>query len=1107
MLTSNQMQYILLSFIILIIITNLTYIFIRSRGKGLAAKNRFESYDSIALPIYVADFNNYEILFVNQAAMNLFGNIVGMKCYQAIHSQSIPCLDCTPYEACLNCTSYLITDNKYVSNLDKFFDSYECLLTLENNETARLCLMVDTTEKKRLLMQKDKDNTEREELIELLQLQGSFIDSAKSMFGAIDLDGNLIFVNKMMTSFLGYTNIEFLEYGINCAHSPEAIEILEKTAIPSALAHGQWRGENTVTNKAGQSFPTRQAVFPIKSYTGEIIALATIIDDISEEKKMEEMFQWQLAIMDSSQDYISVADLDGRVIYNSPGAYRMMGYEIDDHNKLAINEVFDAEYYQIIKEVGIAAAFANGQWSCRSKLKRRNGLLPLPIEQRIFPVYSKERKIIGAATIIRDITETIKSEELLNKQLMLKEFLLQFSFNFATVLDFEALIKDALEQLSSLLNADRVALFIDNNNSNILVNKYVYEFHEIKSCPDLTLLYGDHIELYDYLMSYPYHYYPDASAMNEIIKPNKSVAKSVLLLPLKTESDIIGLIICSTLYSHTTWDENELNLSLIAAGLIANAFARQASGKKVREAERNLRSIINTTPFGIFWKDTDLVFQGGNTAFARDLGCETIDDIIGKTSKDLFSANVAKLYDELELSIFQTKEDQLYAEEVLDVPNLDPIWISISRVLIKDELGNPISLLSVYNDITEQKKNKYDLELATQKAEEASQAKSEFLSRMSHEIRTPLNAIIGMTLIGKNTDDLVRIKNCLSQIDIASKHLLGLVNDILDMSKIEANKLEIVAETFAFQVMLNNIIEIMAIKMQEKNIAYSVHCDPNIPANLIGDELRLSQILNNLLSNAIKFTPEDGSIILNSRIQQKINENESMFYFEVIDNGIGISPEQQSRLFSSFEQADGSIARSYGGTGLGLAICKSIVEMMGGEIGVSSKLGNGSCFYFTARLKHQSLISANVELLPDPVINLDYSNLTFSRCNLLLVEDIDINRMIACSILEKSRINIDYAENGARALEMFEHNPNKYDIILMDIQMPIMDGLEATRRIRALGTPESASIPIIAMTANAFIKDIEECKKAGMQDHIGKPIDIRELTTKIAAHLYGKEDQ
>jgi len=405
-------------------------------------------------------------------------------------------------------------------------------------------------------------------------------------------------------------------------------------------------------------------------------------------------------------------------------------------------------------------------------------------------------------------------------------------------------------------------------------------------------------------------------------------------------------------------------------------------------------------------------------------------------------------------------------------------------------------------------RNIYDTRLkeALYRATVASRAKGEFLSNISHEMRTPLNAIIGMTEIGKTSGDLARKNHAFSRIQDASTHLLGIINDVLDMSKIEANKLELSFVEFNFGKMLQRVENVVSFRVEEKHQKLSINIGKDIPETLTGDDQRLAQVIANLLGNAVKFTPERGSIDLDARLEEE-KDGLCTIQISVSDTGIGISAEEQTKLFQSFQQAESSTARKYGGTGLGLAISKNIVEMMGGRIWVQSEPEKGSTFTFTVKLKRgedkkpgERPVNKNNVAIEEDVNEKDLEGVYEGR-RVLLAEDVEINREIVITLLEPTLLAIDCAENGAQAVRMFAEAPEKYDMIFMDIQMPEMDGYEATRRIRALDIPEAKKIPIVAMTANVFREDIEKCLEAGMDSHIGKPLDFQEVMNKLDRYL------
>ena len=393
---------------------------------------------------------------------------------------------------------------------------------------------------------------------------------------------------------------------------------------------------------------------------------------------------------------------------------------------------------------------------------------------------------------------------------------------------------------------------------------------------------------------------------------------------------------------------------------------------------------------------------------------------------------------------------------------------------------NQKTVCVVQADVTDmlaaERRSKDALEKALALAEAANQAKSDFLSSMSHDIRTPMNAIMGMTaLAGAHLDDRERVEDCLKKITFSSKHLLSLINDILDMSRIENGMLSIANEPFSLEQMVDNLYSMMEAEAQRRGVDFSVKQEIR-HSDLMGDAVRLRQVLTNLLSNAFKFTPEGGRVVL--RVTE---EADATFTFRVIDSGVGIRPEDQKRIFGSFEQLGTSSSKSQG-TGLGLAISSNIVKLMGGELSVRSELGTGSEFYFT--------ITFPLGKAEDRMEKLTASGL-LKGAMILLAEDNDLNAEIATQLLEIQGASVCRSENGALALERFRRSAvGEFQVILMDIQMPEMNGLEAARAIRKLDRPDAATVPIVAMTANSFKEDADAAREAGMTGFIPKPLDV-----------------
>lgn len=712
-------------------------------------------------------------------------------------------------------------------------------------------------------------------------------------------------------------------------------------------------------------------------------------------------------------------------------------------------------------------------------------------------------------------------------------------------------------------------------------------------------------------------------------------ASCYILAPIQTGKELWGFMEADVARADRYWSAADVNTVQKIAGIIAAGTEKDVREKEADAMRETLRGILDHVPSCVFWKDRNSVYRGCNSAFSNFFGISP-HNVEGKKDFDFLPAPLAKKVVAHDQRVVQKQKQLAPIEYHVGNATGEDRWLRVTRVPLKDGTGKVSLLLGILDDITQEKEARKHLEQrdkilerAIEEKQRESHAKSEFLSGISHEMRTPLNAVLGMTYIAKESRDLARIKYCLDKIESSATRLLDGINGVLDLSKIEADKLELASETFCLERMLINICNIITVRAHEKGQSLEISIASDVPVNFVGDEARLSQVIMNLLSNAVKFTPESGTVTMEvSVLRQK--RNKTVLQVMVEDTGIGISQEMLGRLFEPFEQEKG-ITPKFGGTGLGLSIAKRIVGHMGGTIRAESVKGKGSRFIATFELEtapvderaqlceairgrrprilvidassadvrrfQEALEQGGVDLVtadsrkavqalmdkdvlrskPFDIIFIDagmahlaqdiewqqgaqnfvllmglghmgkandieqmlqvrkvLSKPLFSIAiietvsglmggipqesalsgeipdlsdkRILLAEDVYINKEVVCAFLEKTGVQIDWESTGRSALKRFACSPGVYDLVLMDIRMPDMDGYQATRGIRKVEKKKGGAVPVIAMTANVFQKDIDRCFAAGMNDYLTKPINPERAVEKVVQYLCKQEE-
>ncbi|MEN6469970.1 MAG: response regulator [Clostridiaceae bacterium] len=663
----------------------------------------------------------------------------------------------------------------------------------------------------------------------------------------------------------------------------------------------------------------------------------------------------------------------------------------------------------------------------------------------------------------------------------------------------------------------------------------------------------------------------------------------------------------------------------MAAVFCANVTQRVQYEKELFVSRQMFKRVVENAPIAIFWRDIDGVYLGANKHMADAYGT-TVENLIGEKAERFMERDEAQRQALLEEQMLKGGLNRIQVQQNVIRIDGEVRLFHVEKVPLTDENGIPYGILGVAEDITDRRRKELELVEAKRVAGEANAAKSMFLSRMSHEIRTPLNSIIGLTHIASQGGG--DMGEYLARINASSRHLLEIVNDILDISRIEAGKLSINKAKFDLIGALESAVEILMPRADEKRQRVDLYIGGSVPRHVLGDQTRFKQVVVNLLSNAVKFTQEGGAIEVNVETLRE-TENGAVVRFSVRDNGMGVEPSQLERIFDPFEQGDASFSRTYEGTGLGLPICKSIVELMGGEIKAESTMGQGSEVAFTLpletareeeaaaapsfdelsvlvvddepetraymnallaqygvkttlaasgreavdaacaamesgcpfnvafvdmRMPGMNGIEASREVrricgekmivimfsmyewsdiekpareagismfLPKPIFPSKLLDLLYDITNgrrgtppqravdpdclrgkrILVAEDNAVNQLILREMLSKNGAILTPVYDGRQVVEAFKAAPNAFDAVLMDIQMPGMDGLEATRAIRAFEHERARIVPIIAMTANVFREDIEKAMLAGMDAHIGKPIDPDDLLGKLCKYI------
>ncbi|WP_339190078.1 PAS domain S-box protein [Paenibacillus sp. FSL R5-0490] len=864
----------------------------------------------------------------------------------------------------------------------------------------------------------------------------------------MDIHGNYIDANPSVERISGYTLDDLIRMNQSEICPPDS-ENSRKQYIKEVLAGRSVSNPITFYHKDGSLKQAEITYVPItegKEVVG-IYGIAKDVTDILEvQRELKEAQEKYQVLADHAQDLITTCAMDGELLYVSPSVYTLLGYKPEE----VIGKSFkDYCYSGDYPDPMDLSKIGNG---CKMRVLHKKGHY-IWMETLAKPVAGERGKSVQIVSISRDITQHKDAERRLRESRQRYRSL--FEHNPAAVYSLN------LEGKYSAVNSKLVQM-LDIPRNKLIGQSFLSNLDKCE------VQYGKHY--FDMVKQGEPQYY-ETRVVNS---SGRKIEVSVTNVPIIVDKEMVGVY-----------------------GIVSDITERKEYTERIQELSKQHELILNTVTEGIFGLDADGITMFMNPAAASMFGYEA-KEFIGKNSHPIIHhtrADGSHLPQEecpihmtvLDGQIRSIKEDVFWRKDGSSFL----VQYQVTPII---EQGQIQGAVVVFNDVTGER----EIVRAKETAELAAQAKSEFLSMVSHEIRTPMNGIVGMTELLIGTDLSEEQREYAEIIRDSGDALLNILNDILDFSKLESGKMALAYEPFALRKMLEQVAELFKPRADEKHLEIRYRLNPSIPEFMVGDAIRIRQILVNLVGNALKFT-DQGSIEVAVDIIKGRKPEDSVLDFAVQDTGIGIPADKLDQLFQSFSQLHPVINRKYGGTGLGLVISKRLVEIMGGSISVESIEGEGSTFRF-------AVPAASVDASAEQTASQFHHDRTRQSdkvaMRILVAEDHPVNRKILREYLEKLGYHADVCTNGVEAIDAISQNA--YDIVLMDIHMPVMDGLKATDLLRRL-IPQDRIPPIIAVTGNAKREDKEACLEMGMRDFISKPVMLSEL--KRVLQQWGPRDE
>jgi len=785
-------------------------------------------------------------------------------------------------------------------------------------------------------------------------------------------------------------------------------------------------------------------------------------------------------------DGVLRTDATYRLVYSNPAADQMLGVD---------GQTLTGQDMQALLPSAFGAHGEPMDWKVRRLEITNKGGQRVILDTTLSTVYSSNNVVSGHVLTFRDVSRQHALDQRLRTELQMRQRALESLRIVLSTLESEPESGTAPldgDDLDALINRV-VTLMHERELGNRALNnqKFALDQHAIVSITDLqgniTYANGKFTEISGYSRA-------ELLGKNHRIVNSGYHTSDFFASMWSTVSH--GLVwhgeICNRSKNGTLYWVDATVVPLVGADGLPEQYiairtditVRKTMEAKLAEQLLFVEVLLEATPTAIYLKDRAGRYLRFNKAFESLFGIRR-DDWIGKTVHELVEGDSASMMAAKDEELFRTGQVQTYEAMFSNRTTGEAREGLYWKAPLTDVNGEVTGLVGTILDITDKNRIEQELRDAKRHAEAASQAKSDFLANMSHEIRTPMNGVIGMTDLALDQETNQTQREYLRIVKNSAQTLMVILNDVLDFSKIEAGKLNIESVRFPLRQTVDETLKSLQTRAGQKGLVLESTLQPDLPMDVLGDPVRLRQILTNLCDNAIKFTAS-GGVYVDVRCTWSIGGYD--LHFAVRDTGIGIPPDKQKGVFEAFSQADTSTTRRFGGTGLGLTICARLVELMGGKIWLESAEGQGSTFHFTLKVQGAEA-PAKVELPSSASVKAESRPL-----QVLLVEDHPINQMLATTLLKKWGHTVVLAQNGQEAVDLFPTQP--WDIVLMDMQMPVMGGLEATRLIRA-AEPRGQHTPIVAMTANAMESDRQACLQAGMDDHLAKPFNASSLQAKI----------